>query len=190
MSEKGVYRAARSLYELQRFQECRETLTFLLSKYPNNAEAKEQLSRTEKRISEQEKGEYDFKAMYKAAGESPPNLDNATYAEPVAIKFSEGRGRGLFTTRDVVAGELLLCEKAFSYCSASREEGAGSSKTCMQMNTHTKQVTMGAQVDIIKATVQKMLRNPSLMSSFTDLHHGDYKPVEETEVDGLPIVDT
>lgn len=146
--------------------------------------------RAEKRLSEQEKGEYDFKAMYKAAERTPPHLDNATYVGPVTIKTSEGRGRGLFTTRDVVAGELLLCEKAFSYCFASREEGAVSSKTSILMNLHTKRGTVGTQADLITDTVQKMLRNPSLMPSFTALHHGDYKPVKETEIDGLPVVDT
>lgn len=190
VSEKGVYRAACSLYELQRFQDCRETLTTLLDNYPNNAEAKEQLLRTEKRLGEQEIGEYDFNVMYKAAEETPPYLDTATYAGPVAIKTSEGRGRGLFTTRAVVAGELLLCEKAFSYCFASKEERAISSKTSMLMNTHTKRGTMGTQASLITATVQKLLRNPSLMPSFTALYHGDYKPVRETEVDGSPLVDT
>ena len=190
VSEKGIYRAARSLYELQRFQECRESLTLLLDKYPNNTEAKDQLLRTEKRLSEQEKGEYDFKVMYKAAEETPPYLDNATYSGPVIIKISKGCGRGLFTTRAVVAGELLLCEKAFSYCFASEEESAGSSKTSMLINTQTKRVTMGTQAGLIAATAQKMLRNPSLAPSFTALHHGDYKPVKETEVDSQPVVDT
>ena len=190
VSEKGIYRAARSLYELQRFQECRESFTLLLDNYPNNAEAKGQLLRTEKRLSEQEKGEYDFKAMYKAAEEFPPYLDNATYSGPVSIKNSEGRGRGIFTTRAVVAGELLLCEKAFSYCFAGGEESAGSSKTSLLINTQTNRMTMGTQAELITATAQKMLRNPSLAPSFTSLHHGDYKPVRETEIDGQPIVDT
>ena len=190
VSEKGLYRASRSLYELQRFQECRESLLLLLDNYPNNGEAKEQLLRTEKRLNEQEKGEYDFKAMYKAAEGTPPCLDNATYTGPVTIRISEGRGRGLFTTRIVVAGELLLCEKAFSYCFASKGESAGSSKTSMLINTQTMRVTMGTQADLIIAATQKMLRNPSLIPSFTALHHGDYKPVKETKVDGLSIVDT
>ena len=146
--------------------------------------------RTEKRLSEQEKGDYDFKTMYKAAEGAPPYLDNATHTGPVAIKSFEGRGRGLFTTRAVVAGELLLCEKAFSYCFASREEEAGPSKTSILINTQTGRVTMGTQAQLITATAQKMSRNPSLMPCFTTLHHGDYKPFIKTEVDGLPIVDT
>lgn len=190
MSVKGFYRAARSLYELQRFQECRETLIHLLDNYPNNLEARQELLCTERRLKEQEYGDYDFMTMYKSAEETPPHVDNATFVGPVTIKASKGRGRGLFTTKSVVAGELLLCEKAFSYCHASREEGAIASKTSMLLNTHTKRAAMGTQADLITAIVQKMSRNPSLMASFTALHHGDYKPVKEKEVDDLPIVDT
>ena len=190
VSEKGAYRAARSLYELQMFEKCREVLMSLLNNYKNNIEAKEQLLRTEERLIEQTRGNYDFKAMYRAAERTPPCLDNATYTGPVAIKVSEGRGRGLFTTRAVVAGELLICEKAFAYCFASEEAGAGSSKTSFLMNPHTKRGTIGTQAALITAVVQKMLRNPSQMPSFTALHRGDYKPVKEAEVDGLPVVDT
>lgn len=190
VSEKGIYRAARSLYELRRFKECRESLTLLLDNYPNNTEAKIQLLRTEKRLSEQENGEYDFQAMYKAATKTPPYLDNATHSGPVIIKDSKSHGRGLFTTTAVVAGELLLCEKAFSYCFASGEESVGSSKISMLINTQTNRMTMGTQAGLITATAQKMLQNPSLAPSFTTLHHGDYKPVKETEVHGQPIVDT
>ena len=56
--------------------------------------------------------------MYRAAKDTPPCLDNATFAGNVEVQASKGRGRGLFTTKDVIAGELLLCEKAFSYCSS------------------------------------------------------------------------
>ena len=189
-SEKGLYRAARCLYELGRFQESLDAVTSLLAHYPNNGEAKKETLRVERRLREQEHGDYDFHAMYGAAKNTPPCLDHATYVGPVTIKASNGRGRGLFTTRDVVAGELLLCEKAFSYCYADTGEGKASSKTSILMNTHTDRMVMGTQPDLITATVQKMYRNPSLMPTFISLYHGDYKPVKETEMDGAPIVDT
>ena len=159
VSEKGAYRAARSLYELQMFEKCRQILMYLLDNYNNNnTEAKEQLLRTEERLSEQTGGSYDFKAMYKAAERTPPCLDNATFTGSVVIKVSEGRGRGLFTTRAVAAGELLICEKAFAYGLASEEAGAGSSKTSILMNLHTKRGTVGTQADLIMAVVQKTMR--------------------------------
>ena len=189
-SEKGFYRAARSLYELGRFQECHNVLKLLLEEYPHCAEARNELSRTEHRLREQEHGDFNFKTMYEAAKKNPPRLDCATYIGPVSIKASEGRGRGLFTKKDVLAGELLLCEKAFAYCWADSAEGNASSKTSLLINMHTNRAFMGTQADMITDIVQKMYRNPSLMPAFTSLHHGDYKPVEQSIVDGVPVVDT
>lgn len=55
-------------------------------------------------------------AMHMAATEKTPHcLDTATYGKPVEIRVTENRGRGLFSMKDIVAGDLLLCEKAFSY---------------------------------------------------------------------------
>ncbi|KAL9105021.1 MAG: hypothetical protein Q9163_000118 [Psora crenata] len=183
-SEKGLYRAALSLYELGRFQESHQALASLISHYPHCHTAKKEIIRTEQRLREQEHGDYDFKAMYKAAKDTPPCLDNATFASNVEVQVSKGRGRGLFTTKDVVVGELLLCEKAFSYCSSDH------SKTSLLMNTYTNRTILGTQADLITDAVQKMFRNPSLRPVFTSLHHGDYKPVDEAEVDGMPIIDT
>ena len=182
-SEKGFYRAALSLYELGRFQESHQALASLISIYPHCSAAKKEIIRTKQRLGEQEHGDYDFRAMYRGAEDTPPCLDNATFAVNVEVQASDGRGRGLFAKKDVIAGDLLLCEKAFAYCSSKH------SKTSVLMNTHTNRGTLGTQADLITAIVQKMLRNPSLMPVFTSLHHGDYTPVDEAEVDGMPIVD-
>ena len=189
-SEKGFYRAARCLYELARFQECHDVLKLLLEHHPHCAEAKKEIARTESRLIEQQHAGFDFQIMHEMAKINPPRLDCATYLGPVAIKASGGRGRGLFTTKDVVAGELLLCEKAFAYCWADTGGGQTSSKTSLLMNCYTNRAFMGTQADMITEIVQKTYHNPSLMPSFTSLHHGDYKPVKETIVDGVPIVDT
>jgi hypothetical protein len=119
-------------------------------------------------------------------------LDHATFTGPVVVKLSPGRGRGLFTTKAVKPGELLLCEKAFAYCYAgsSEEISKASSKIKLLVNIHTNQMTMGTQSDLITAIVQKLWRNPSLLSDFTTLHHGSYEPVCVTEVDGQPVIDT
>jgi len=183
-SEKGFYRAALSSYELGRFQESHQALASLISHHPNCHAAKKEILRTQQRLREQEHGDYDFRAMYRAAEDTPPCLDNATFTGNVEIQASKGRGRGLFTTRAVVAGELLLCEKAFSYCFSKH------SKTSLLMNTHTNRIILGTQGDLITATAQKVFRNPSLRPAFTHLCHGDYKPVDEADVDGMPIIDT
>lgn len=189
-SEKGLYHASRAFYELGRFRESCDTLRTLLTQFPDCSEATEQLTKAEHRLQEQEHGHYDFKLMHKAAACTPPRVDCGTYLGPVEIKSSEGCGRGLFTTRDVAVGELLMCEKAFSYCWADEGDNQLGSKTSVLMNATTKRVVIGTQADLITTVVQKLHRNPSLLPAFNALHRGDYNIVDATSIDGGAIMDS
>ena len=192
-SEKGFYRAARAFYELGRFRECHETFELLLARYPTCDLAKQEKIKAKCRLKEQQSGEFDFKAMYRAAALTPPSLDHATFIGPIERKISE-HGTGMFTTEAVVAGQLLLCEKAFAHCFAADEAGPrasqSGSRTTLLMDTHTNHMVMGTQADLMTMIVQKLKRNPSLMPQVTSLYHGDYTPVKELEVDGVPVIDT
>ena len=190
--EKALYRAGQALYKLGRFSECQNILVLLCKKYPNNADAAMELTRVRCRLKEQKNGSYDFKAIYEEAAKlRPPHLDHATFVGPVTIKASKGRGRGLFTTKDVKTGDLVLCEKAFAHCYANtKEKSLSSSKISLLLNISTNRMSIGTQSDLITTIVQKLWRNPSFLPEFTALHHGSYKPVDVSEVGGKPIVDT
>ena len=178
-TEKGFYRAARSLYELGRFREGHTVLKTLLKAYPGCKAAKQELRRSEDRLQEQDHGLFDFRAMHTAAVQKTlASLDIATYTGPITIQMTESSGRGIFVTRDVAAGDLLLCEKAFSYIcwddlSMTRQRRAGMLKTAL-----------------VTKIAHQLLRNPSAIQTVTSLHHGAYKPVTKLNVDGMPIVDT
>lgn len=98
------------------------------------------------------------------------------------MRESEGRGRGLFTTRAVQAGDLLLCEKAFGYAYADPSDQAKS----LLISTETNSVTMGAQAELLRLVAQKLF----LSLIINDLHHGSYNSVGVTDIDGEPVVDT
>ncbi len=189
MKVKGLHRAARCFYQLGTFGECQKFLLKLLEKDPHNETALKDLSRTEVRLLEEAHGKYDFGSMYTAAKIDPPILDNATYIGPVCVKPSKGRGRGLFTTQGVAAGDLLLCEKAFSYCHASDDASAPSNISIL-INTHTNRMTVGTQSELITATIQRLIHAPSLSPALTSLHHGDYEAIEMKAVDEQLPVDT
>ena len=106
-------------------------------------------------------------------------LDTATYEDLVTIKMTEGRGRGLFTTRGVAAGDLLLCEKPFSY---SYCENAST------ISLWSTSALKRAVADLV-TLVHQLLRNPSQIPSVMSLHHGTYEPIKEDTVEGTPIVD-
>ena len=123
--EKALCGAGQALYGLERFSECQEALTLLTKKYPGNVDAVKELARVRRRVEEQQSGRYDFKAIYDEASKlRPPHLDHATFIGPVEIRPSVGRGRGLFTTKAVKAGELILYEKAFTHSYADDPEEA------------------------------------------------------------------
>jgi hypothetical protein len=156
--------------------------------YPSNLTAKGELARAIKRLAEQENGRYQFKQLYVEAIQlRPPHLDHSTYVGPVSVRASGSRGRGLFAAEAVKAGDLLLCEKAFAHAFADTENAED---VTIMMNTETDSMTMGAQAELISMIVQKLYRNPSLASVFTELHHGSYKPIGVSVVDGTPVVDT
>ncbi|MCJ1464635.1 hypothetical protein MMC07_003248 [Pseudocyphellaria aurata] len=193
-NQKALFRAADSLYNLDRFSECCQVLELLLTNFPHNSEASMALDRAQSRSLEQTAGVYKFKQLQaKAKKLHPPNLDHATYIGPVEIRQTESKGRGLFVTKPVQAGDLLLCEKAF--CRAHADEGkgvgiAGYSTINLLINPSANQGFMGTQPDLIKLIVQKLYRNPSLAPAFTTLYHGTYEGVSAPKVDSEPIVDT
>ena len=72
-----------------------------------------ELKRVRCRLGEQERSAYDFKAIREEMSKvSPPHLDHATFVGSVTVKVSWS---GLFTTKAVKAGDLILCEKAFAH---------------------------------------------------------------------------
>ncbi|KAE8381346.1 hypothetical protein BDV26DRAFT_278907 [Aspergillus bertholletiae] len=188
-SEKALFRKSQALYHLRRFQESCEVHKVLSKAYPSNIAAKSEFDRATARLEEGQSGEYPFGQLQREAiKRRPPLLDRATYIGPVSVRSAESRGRGLFTTEAVRAGDLLFCEKALAH--AFYDEAGHSNNISLLMNTDKQTATMGTQAELISLIAQKLHKSPSLISTFTDLYHGSYTPVGITEVDGIPVVDT
>ena len=195
--EKALFRKAQALYGLGRFREGIEVLQLLRSQHPSNSAAKELLDRAAGRLAEQLDGLYSFKSMYaEAAKLGPPCLDRATFVGPVTIKGSaiSPGGRGLFTTKAVAAGDLLICEKAFAVAFADegtgKADGSQRSNLAILVDTETDRMTLGAQAELLNLTIRKLYLNPSSSKVVTDLHHGAYEPMETSSVDGHPVIDS
>ena len=185
--EKGLFRQARALYELRKFSRCLETFEELTKSYPENEDVEKEMQRVKQRLHEEQTGQYAFRNMYKQARQTPPLIDCATFSAPVEIRSSAGRGRGLFTTRPVSAGQLLLCEKAFSYSYVG--DGSADRMTIL-MNVATNKASMGAQAHLLTQTMQKLYHSPEALRLFGDLHRGDYETPGITGCDGHLVVDS
>jgi hypothetical protein len=193
-SDKALFRAAEALYNLERYPECCEVLEVLHTVFPDNKQASEVRSRAQSRALEQRTGQYNFMDLQaKAKKLQPPHLDAATYTGPVEVRQTKSKGRGLFVTKHVKPGDLLLCEKAFSHAHVSdnaADNVSRSSRLTMLLNIETNQGFLGGQADLLQSVIQRLYHNPSLASAFTALYHGSYEAVTTSAVDGEPVVDT
>lgn len=175
------------MYELRKFDACLKVLQDVKNTFPLNDATERMIDRIGARIREQEYGEYSFSWMHKQARNTPPLIDCATYSAPVEIRASPGRGRGMFTTRKVSAGELLVCEKAIGYAYVDKDH---SERMTVLMNVATKAMTVGGQAELLSQLVQKLYHDPEAARAFGEMYHGDHEKTAFSEVDGRPVVDT
>ena len=192
-SEKALFRAARASYGLGCFARCCSYLAELKDLYPENSAASKDIQQCQIRFRE-EAGSFDFASMLEEAAvkQPSPRLDRATYVGPIEVRKCaiESHGRGLFTNKAVKAGELLLCEKAFTAAFAQDD-----SKTTAKINHSKDSDSDGSEwrlklrAELAANTFVKLIRNPSITSTFADLYPG---PDADEEIDmntNLPEVD-
>ncbi|KAK7434367.1 hypothetical protein Landi51_13547 [Colletotrichum acutatum] len=173
-TQKGLFREAKAYYSLEQFSLCSAKLRKVLALNPKNQDAKKELARTLRRIDEQDRGIYQWGQMYDQANATPPVIDCATYNGPVEVRRSTERGRGLFTSKAVKAGDLLLCEKAFSYRYAGEDDNMDANQNNrVLVSLVSKRTVLGAQASLAFNIIQKLHHNPRLAPRFNDLHHGD-----------------
>ncbi|KAJ5436145.1 Tetratricopeptide-like helical [Penicillium cf. griseofulvum] len=188
-SDKALRGRAQALYRLKRFRESCDVFLQLCKKHPEDIHAKNDFREAIIRLAEQKKGLYNFKKMQEKASKTyPPLLDHATWIGPVTIRQTECQGRGLFTTKAVKAGELLLCEKAFAY--ATEHPSGPRWSSILHINTETQTTTRGGQAVLASSIIEKLSKNPSLASAITDLHSGEFNQVPTGPVGDKPVVDT
>lgn len=183
LNVKSYFRAARAEYQLGHFSLAKEYLGQALGLDPTDETVIAELTRTEQRIAEQERGEFDFAAMENSATASHRKLDHASFIKKTKVAPAGKRGRGLFATETIKRGSLVLVEKAFSVlfdvnCS-------------FLVNINADRAQFGTQADLMYETIDKIGRNPRHGSKVLDLvDGGNFKGKEVIQVDGAVAVDT
>ena len=105
------------------------------------------------------------------------------------VAATQKKGRGLFATRHIPRGSLVLCEKALGFPNmSSGKESPHGVLYNFNANTRTQSAAQGA---LLMQLVHKLYNNPMLTSRFFDLDSGDYiRSGKEGElVDGFPVID-
>ena len=141
---------------------------------PSNLAAVKDLKRCPQRLKE-ESGVYDFAAMLdEAIKKGPaPDMDRASFVGPVEVRQCaiKSHGKGLFTTKSVKAGDLLLVEKAFSAVFPDDGDLAGTPKD-PESGLMSKESSLKMRAELKMCTYLKLQRNPCLRKDFARLFPG------------------
>ncbi|TDL17571.1 TPR-like protein [Rickenella mellea] len=176
--EKSLYCCAMGHYYMQNYVAAIELLNSLIQAYPSNEIAKKDLQRATQRRREQTTGAYDFAEMLKVSRGPSPQMDVADYIGPV-----EQRAGGIFATRDISVGELLMCTKAFEFVYSNNSDKG------VFFNNH---VSGASTLRLSKKIAQKLASNPSFIPSFKKLHPFPSTiagNISDELVDGRPVID-
>lgn len=114
---KAAGRAARACCGLGKYDEAIDFTRLL----PDDKDLADIARKCQQRKRERARGEYNWLELYRRSQQLPYRPDIADYQGPVEIRQSttlEGQ-RGMFVTRDVQAGELLVSMISLFFASAS-----------------------------------------------------------------------
>lgn len=186
---KSLFRTAMAYYELGNFAKCREALCELLTLDPDEPSGKTLLERVDVRLQEETTGEYSFARMYAQASKGTHLVDCASFYGPIEVRETPDHGRGLFLTRDVSAGDLILCEKAVAY--THRDFWKEESDHCMLMTLDTPRAADDSQANLSFQLQKKLLHNPAAAQPIAHLFAGnDSHGLRTAEPGAAPAVDS
>lgn len=184
---KSYVRGSRAQYQLGDFGLAKEYLDQALDLDPTDETIIADLARTKQRILEQQNGNFNFIAMARSATISHRKLDHASFTNNTKVGSAGKRGRGLFATKDIKHGSVVMVEKAF--CAVFGDE-LGKDRS-MIVNINTDRCEFGTHAERLYEIIDKIRCNPTQASKFLDLFDGgtfDGKKVRH--VDGAVVVDT
>lgn len=183
-SEKALLRKSRAYYSLHKYAQAEAALLQLKEIRPDHPNLKGDLAKCAKRREEEKDGIYDFAAMLEEATQKfpKPYMDRGTYGSPAMERKAcqeEGKGRGMFATRDIEVGELLLVEKAFatvfndeipSTTGETKDERVVDPKTGLTSIKSNRAM----QEELFEIVSRELERNSSKIAHFAHLYPGPY----------------
>ncbi|KAI2480601.1 protein containing SET domain protein [Pyrenophora tritici-repentis] len=168
LDSKAFYRAGMAAYNQSRWHVAKDHFLQQQSLTPDDKDAKSQLKKIEARLREEQTGSYDLFKIRTSLSKARSRIDAGNFTLKTEIKQSPGKGRGLYATCDIPAGDIVICEKAFCVVWGHEPD----TLTAMTYDVRDSRIRV-APLGLAKALVQKCLNQPSLTDGFMDLF-GDY----------------
>lgn len=170
---KAWFHRGRANYQLGHYDDALNAFRRMLMLAPFDLQGIQALKNTEERLLEQQQGAYNFAEMIDEVSENGFFADRASFLLKTEVRQTQDRGRGLFATKDIRMGDLILCEKAF-------------------MAAHPEDRTPRSTVPVWLDSVQKVVDNPSKGKDLLGLYAGQPRtsPISAPIIDGIPVIDT
>jgi tetratricopeptide (TPR) repeat protein len=173
LDSKAYFRAGSAAYSLGQYPLAKKLFEEQQKLTPGDKDAKSYLKRITARSREQEAGTHNLTKLSVDMTKARSRVDAATFVGDTEVKESANRGRGLFATRNIAAGELIMCEKAFCVVWGHERE----TMTAMTYDLRDDRIRV-SPLGLSKAIVQKLESNPSQIPAFMDLY-GDYQGIDK-----------
>lgn len=172
LNSKAFIRAATAAYHLGCFVES-ETLLGQLSDVAHGDRASIILAnKLKQRLHEQAHGSYNFDKI-RARIQDCGKIDAASFTRNIEVRHLPGGGTGLFATKDIQAGGLVLCEKALAIVTPEDAQ-AKPAHLLIMMDDHHMSVCEEYDAALWKLAIDKISRNKSMMSRLDDLDTRSY----------------
>lgn len=185
LDSKAYFRAGCAAYNLGEYRDAKDLFEERQKLKPGERDTSVYLRKIKMRLGEQETGKYDLKKIRTGLSRARPRVDAASFLSNTEVRDSPGRGRGLFATRDIPAGEIVMCEKAFCVVWGYESEAS----TAITYDVRDDRIRV-SPIGLTRSIAQKLLSNSSQIERVIDLYgdwQGDGRHVPKTR-DGT-IVD-
>lgn len=168
LDSRAYSRAGSAAYNLGEFEQAKGFFEEVVRLVPGDKVGAASLKRIALRQAEEETGVYNFNKLRLGLSMARPTVDAATFRGTTEVKDSAGKGKGLFATRDIPAGEIIICEKAFCVVWGHEKDAL----TAMTYDVRDDRIRV-APLGLTRCVVQKLIANPSQIEGVMGLY-GDY----------------
>jgi tetratricopeptide (TPR) repeat protein len=185
LDSKAYFRAGCAAYNLGEFEEAKDFFEAQRRLSYGDKDAIASLETIDLRLQEQNHGLYDFRKIKLSLLSGRLRVDAADFTRNTKVRESHGRGRGLFATRDMESGDIILCEKSFCVVWGHENEAL----TTMTYDGRDDRIRV-FPAGLCKAVVEKLLSNASQVDKVMDLH-SNYQGIGNQLIirDFNPVVD-
>lgn len=186
LDAKAYLRACKASYALKRYKQASDFCQQLL-RLNADQQAVKLLAHIVNRLKEENYGGYNVDLIKSNLSPNSQRVDAADFLANTVIKPSRpGRGRGVFATKDLKTGDLVLVETPFS-------SSFGYEKTEFKIARWDARFPNVVHMGLAgpwKAVTHKVRENPVAGKQLLDLQ-GDHQMIGKAvfEVDGVPVVD-